>query len=52
MNFGRKRGRKAKKTNVEIVVQEGVDKKSGKKDIKEQDEKRKAEAKEENKIAK
>jgi len=34
MHFGRKRSRKAKRTNVEIVVQEGVDKKSGKKEIK------------------
>ena len=66
MHFGRKRGRKAKRTNVEIIVQEDMDKKSGKKEITrekgkiEQDEKKqnknpqekKIEAKEENKIAK
>ena len=52
MHVGRKRRRKAKRTNVEIVGKEGVDKKSGKKEIQEQGEKKKAEAKEENTIAK
>lgn len=51
MHFGRKRSREAKKTNVEIVVQERAIKKTDKKDVKTQESK-KAVEKQEAKTAK